>query len=364
MRINLPAVWLTGCCLMPVKTFAVTTLWSTDINFNEFLGSPGGFSAAATTLSTSLDAAPVVQSFDVVRPVGIDPASGKMVYAEGQDGIADMMLTSRTISANGDRWSATYTRMQQQLFRSATVVGPGESQPGDSAMNVVEISFNTALGITADQFAMRLSSTNGTSELYEWTMMTVGGMNDAPFTPAEIQAYTPADYSVFTSGTFYNAAGLPTGNAGTGARLQTGKSISQFLSGGPAQAVSGGLVQPGWYTIDDFNARIYDAPEDSIENPVAGDGAIDDNQTVTGLTLGSVEGDQFDSVTLWFGFHDVALDSDGDGFTATNTNIYEALTQITIGASVPSAVPEPGKAALIALGAGLFLVRRRRVNRA
>lgn len=362
MRINLPAVWFTGSCLMPVKLFAATTLWSTDINFNEFLGNAGGFSATATTLSTSLDSQPVVQSFDIVRPVGIDPASGKMIYAEGQDGIPDMVLTARTISANGDRWGAAYTRMQQNLVRSVVSVGAGESQSGDSALNVVEISFNQALGITADQFAMRLNSTNGTSELYEWTMVTVGAINDAPFTPQQIQAYTPADYSVFTSGTFYNALGQPTGAAGTGNRLDTGKSISQFLSGGPATAVSGGLVQDGWYSIDDFNARIYDAPEDDDTNPVAGDGAIDDNQTVTGLTLGGNTGDSFQTVTLWFGLHDVALDSNGDGFTGTNGNVFEGLTQITIGASAPDAVPEPGKLVLLGIS-GIFLLSIRKRQR-
>ena len=45
-------------------------------------------------------------------------------------------------------------------------------------------------------------------------------------------------------------------------------------------------MQPGWYSIDDFNAVVLDAPEDFLNNPLPGDGSIDDNQTITGDSLG------------------------------------------------------------------------------
>jgi len=167
------------------------------------------------------------------------------------------------------------------------------------------------------------------------------------------------DYNNTASGTFYSTAGRPTGLAGTGQRLGTGRSISQFLSGAPDNAVSGGLVQPGWYSIDDFNAVVLDAPEDFLNNPLPGDGSIDDNQTITGDSLGLDPRTPLTAITIWFGYHDVGFDSDGDGFTATDTNIFERVAGLTLGSEgTLSPAPEPGPITLLA---GLILwVKTRR----
>jgi hypothetical protein len=130
-------------------------------------------------------------------------------------------------------------------------------------------------------------------------MITLGKASDAPFDVASLDEYSALDYNNTRSGSFYSTAGLPSGLAGTAQRLGPGRSISQFLRGAPGSAVSGGLVQPGWYSIDDFNAGVFDGPEQYLDNPLPGDGSIDDNQTITGASLGLDPETPLSAITIW-----------------------------------------------------------------
>ena len=63
-----------------------------------------------------------------------------------------------------------------------------------------------------------------------------------------------------------------------------------------------------------------------------------------------------------FGYHDVGFDSDGDGFTATDNNIYERVAGLTLGSfetTIP--VPEPGAISLL-LGLLIWKKTRRIIN--
>ncbi len=116
-----------------------------------------------------------------------------------------------------------------------------------------------------------------------------------------------------------------------------------------------------WYRVGDFNAVVFDGPEELLDNPFPGDGEIDDNPALTGTMLGLDPGTPLTAITVWFGYHDVAFDTDGDGVTSSDTNIYERVANLTFGSSNPVAhVPEPTLPSLLTLLCGGFLPRRRR----
>jgi hypothetical protein len=329
---------------------AGASLWSTPIAF------PSGTAVWANQAQPN----GIGQHFDILKPTGSDPTTGKPIYAVGTDGVADLTITTKVYNFNGSRWASVQGGKTNAGLEASTRMDWGTSRSGDAAMVSMELRFDAALMLTAGDFAMQLISANGTSALYEWTMITLGTANQSPFDPARINDYTALDYNNTGSGTYYNSLGSLTGNAGTEARLGTGRSISQFLAGTPGTAISGGLVQPGWYSIDDFNAIVFDAPEAYLDNPFPGDGAIDDNQNLTGTALGLNPNAPITSITVWFGGHDVAFDSDGDGFTTTETNIYERIAALTLGTSSASPVPEPGFTTLLILAIGCMLLSRRR----
>ena len=169
------------------------------------------------------------------------------------------------------------------------------------------------------------------------------------------------DYNETGSGTYYDALGVPSGSSGTGRQLGRGRSISQYLSASPGSGVSGGLVQPGWFALDDFNARIFDGPEELAANPLASDGSLEDNVTISGTRLGLPAEEHIQRFTVWMGYHDVAFDSDGDGFTATGGNPFVSVSQLSLGCTpVLAVIPEPGVGGIAVLLAGAGLIRRRR----
>jgi len=325
---------------------AMAGLWSVPVTFQEFAGDSGGFPAGAVTWSNLSNPNPTPQSFDILKPVGTGP-SDHPIYAAGRDGTPDLTITPKVTDYSDGRWAGVRAGKSNSGLEAGALVNWGTSRSGDAAVVSLELRFDPALQLTAGDFAMRLISANGTSELYEWTMITLGTADQAPFSLSRISDYTALDYSNTGSGTYYNAAGGLTGLPGTGQRLETGRSISQFLSDSPGSAVSGGLVQQGWYSIDDFNAVVFDSPEDFLDNPFSGDGALDDNQTVTGIALGLPANAPLTAITIWFGYHDVAFDTDGDGFTSTDNNIFERVAGLTLGSRVPASVPEPGISGLL-----------------
>lgn len=329
---------------------ARASLWSVPVTFQEAAGTLGGFPVGKVEWANQAEPGPAPKTFDVLRQTGIDPVSGQKTYEGGQDGTADLTVTTRVIDYSGGRWDHVYAGKSSAGLEAGSRVGLDTSISGDCAVVCLELLFDPTLNLTASDFAMRLISSNGTSELYEWTMVTLGTANEAPFNINRINDYTALDYNNTSSGTYYTATGGLTGGDGSGNRLATGRSITQFLSDTTGSPVSGGLVQAGWYGIDDFNAVVVDGPEDFLHNPFPGDGSIDDNQTITGQSLGLLPGSPLTAITVWFGYHDVAFDSDGDGFTSTDTNIYERVAGLTLGTQTPSAVPETSSF-LLALGA-------------
>jgi len=85
------------------------------------------------------------------------------------------------------------------------------------------------------------------------------------------------DYGDPGSSTYYDSMGAVMGRPGTGERLASSRSISQFLADAPAAPVSGGLVRPGWYAGNDCNARVFDGPGSDWDNPFSQQGRLDDN---------------------------------------------------------------------------------------
>lgn len=340
---------------------AATSVWSAQLNFQEFTGLPGGFEAGAGILHHQHAAAPQETSYDILRPTGVDAQSGAAIFAEGQDGVPDLTIRRRVIDHSGGRWDSLHAGKRPGGYTGGATISYGTSRSGDSGLVALEFRFAPGLGITADRLSLALTSANGLSEAYEWTMITLGDYASAPFAPAAIASYGATDYSNLASGTFYNALGTPTGNAGTGLPLATGRSISQFLSGAAGSPVSGGLVQPGWFAIDDFNARIFDGPEAEWDNPWAEEGSAGGNHLITGTALGLAPEVDASVFTVWIGYHDIAFDSNGDGFTATDGNPFVSLASISIGSSIPAATaPEPsGALFLMILGAAGLLQRRR-----
>jgi hypothetical protein len=176
-------------------------------------------------------------------------------------------------------------------------------------------------------------------------MVTAGKMEDAPFTIQGITGY---------NANIYNAHGPQPG--GNGDILAPGRSISQFLAGQAQSAdPSGGLVAPGWWAIDDFNTGVPNG--DELTGVTAGNGRIDDDQTLTGAALGLADS-QVTSFTVWFGLHDVAFDTNGDGFTQTFASPQASFNGLSFGTTLAS-VPEPTSAGLLVMTAA-FLLRRKR----
>lgn len=88
------------------------------------------------------------------------------------------------------------------------------------------------------------------------------------------------------------------GRPGTGERLASSRSISQFLADAPAAPVSGGLVRPGWYAVNDCNARVFDGPGSDWDNPFSQQGRLDDNSLFTGAAPGLAPRDQISGFTV------------------------------------------------------------------
>jgi hypothetical protein len=342
------------------RGFGATTVWNANLNLNEFAGMPGGFESGFSLLQAS-GGGPASRAYDVLRQTGTDAGSGMALFGAGQDGTVDLTIRTQVFDGSGGRWAGLRAAKTPGGFTAGATIAQGASRPGDWGLVALEFQFAPGLAVTADQFALRLLSANGTSEAYEWTMVTLGGAGDAPFSMSLLGSYDPSDYSDLGSSTYYNAAGGISGQPGTGQRLGTGRSISQYLSGGSAAPVSGGLVQRGWYAVDDFNAWLFDGPEGDWDNPYAEDGTLDVNPFINGAALGLVPGERVSSFTVWIGVHDVGLDSNGDSFSSTDGNPFVTVADLRLGASSLLLVPEPACAGLLA-GAFLIGAGRRKRN--
>ena len=330
------------------RASAATSAWSVDLSFDAFAGLSGGFaddSQAPQILRDQANSGSILRSYDVVQSGVANVLTGQPTYVLGQDGEMDLTIRTHLLDGSAGRWAKVAAEQRHGALRMNSLVDIGTSRPGDFAVVAFEVSFSSALGVTADQLAIRLASANGSSQLYEWSMVTMGGLNDAPFTLGQLGNY---------NGGIYNS-GTPQA-AGNGDPLPTGRSISQFLAGEPSStSPSGGAVANSWWAIDDFNTQVPNGDESF--GVTGGDGRIDDNQTITGGQLGFA-GQPLTSFTVWFGVHDVAFDTNGDGFSLTEASPAASFTGMTFGTNL-AAIPEPSGAVLLLLGLGISLRRKR-----
>ena len=344
---------------------ALVAVWQQDVLFNEYTALKGGFEASAqagaAVVYNSRNASTTAansRSYDIFKPSGTS-AAGNTIYTNGQDGTSDVTVTSRILDNTNGRWTNVIADKTAEGMRASAFVTQGKSKPGDSAVVAYEFSFNADLGITASDFAVRLSNVNGIGEMYEWCMVTTGTFDGAPFKASDIFNYRNTTYSDLSSGRFLKMDGTLSGNLGSNNLLSNGRSISQFLSGKTGAQTSGGPVQPGWFANDDYHVDFTDGPETSFTNPAAGSPVFHDTLSISGADLGMKDLDPVTTFTVWLGYTDVGFDTNGDGFTSTGSTQRGMISSVRVGVSELVGVPEvsPG---LLALVTGLTWTMRRR----
>ncbi len=158
-----------GVAVLPVHA---ATVWSADLNFTEFEGLPGGFdndSPQPVLIANRGTAGTVQGAYDVLKPVGTDPASGMATYAEGQDGVTDATFRTRLIDGTQGAWDSFEALKRRNTYMGNIVVTSGRSFSGAYGVVAMEVTLNHNLHVTADQLGLRLASVNGLGEIYEWT---------------------------------------------------------------------------------------------------------------------------------------------------------------------------------------------------
>lgn len=153
---------------MPSSAHGATNVWSTTFDFTEFMGQPGGFdddSAGRVELHSNANPGPQARSYDVLRAQGVDGATGRTIFGQGQDGTADMTITTRVFNGNQGRWGSLAAEKRLGDYRSSVSIASGERKSGDFGVVAYEFSFSSALQITADSFM------NGRSSRWERLVM-------------------------------------------------------------------------------------------------------------------------------------------------------------------------------------------------
>ena len=346
-RCGVAAAWLLGCAVMGSEAVGAT-LWQLPVRFTEFRGRPGGFEANGTTRVVLEDGSgdgETTRAYDIFRP-GASPG----VVVSGQDGVTDLSMRSMVRDGSDGRWATAQLERDRAQMRAHVVTTASTSRSGDSAVMAFELTFDSRLGVTADHLAVNLSGISGRGDLYEWAFVTVGGIEEAPFDPAAVDTYTARDYSVVPDGV------VP--GSGPTVPLAHGRPMSAFLAGQTRTTAAAGLVQPGWWAADGFNVAVS-AGRETTRNPAPAADALNRSYTVTGAALGLAATELVEKVTVWFGFNDVAFDTNGDGFTRTSGDHTARLVSLTLGASAPAMIPEPDLATLVSLGLAFFIFRSR-----
>ena len=279
-----------------------------------------GFPAASQNLVNPTNPGPIVIGEYDVLTEGVICATGNN-YSAGSDGMDDIRVTATLVTAPGLPWSRTegdFSTISNGSFASDYQIEEDQSRPNDYAYVRYDFEFINGLenSIDATTFNTRHTSTNGSSEGYEWTQVT---LNSTPINEANIGNYTNIEYNDL-------AATLnPDGS------YPNGRTMSEFLSAMPAGTrPAGGQVIPGWWAIDDFNTTIFDG----VEDPGQGNGGIGDNQTINGANDFGLAGPTLiNTISYFFGLTDVGFDVDGDGITGTNSTPSARVTYFDLGST-------------------------------
>lgn len=273
-------------------------------------------------------------TYDVVTDEG-PGLNGSTIYSLGDDGTDDLSLTVTLVTSANNPWTQTegdWDDASNGSFRSDWSIANNQSRPNDWAYVKFDIVFINGLenSVTASEFETVATSMNGSSEGYEWSQITINGTTIGE---ALIGNYTNLDYSDLSGSTYFDASGVVIDpGAASNTVLPNNITMSEFLSGSASGAIApGGLVETGWWAVDDFNTSILDGPEAATINPGAGNGSVNDDQTLVGADFGFTDNQLVDQVTYYFGLTDVAFDTDGDGFTKTNSLPAAGWTSITLG---------------------------------
>lgn len=365
--------------LNAISSAATTNLWSYEIKFDAAHGfdsvpTPADIEgrAGSTKPGGGTWTGQSTRTYDIVK------SNGTGGYQTGADGTNDVTITTRVLSntALSGSWKRLNATIESNNGLGVNAaMDSGTSRPNDYGVVAYTVSFNSALSVTAKDLSMRLSNVNGDGEIYEWAMVTLGDVGDAPFTASSIGTYKNTDYSNFANSSYYNADGsVKLGGTATGQALPTGKTMTQYLAGEPAGSRdylnpdgtlnNRGLhvVGDGWVALDNFMTKISDsAPSDSNTappiNPKNYASNYEDEVDVTGASLGMGELETVDTFTIWLGYTDVAT-AKANGFSRTNADMFGYVSNVKIGSSIAE-IPEPATATVGVLAA-LFLVTRRR----
>ena len=318
IQILLTTLILLICCA------TASAQWATTIGFDEaaWCAAVGG----ATTTIIDADAGETTFSFavDVVMPDGTTClVSGLDNYVEGMDGVDDIML-SITMVNNQDtdsQWGEDHVAFEcgnSRFNHEFTISGDNAaSSPNDYSYAVFEFTWLNGLCVDIDNTGFRSGSTNGSSEMYETGMFFVN--NALPLT--NLTNYTNNIYS------------------GCGGVTQS--SLGNFLLGNPM--VSEGNIAPGVVTDDALNTTVLCPPaaEGAGTNPDAGTGPSNGANACGAADWGMTAGTPVTSFTAILGLQDVAYDTDGNGFSSSNSGPLSRLNEIKIGKACACGFPEP-----------------------
>lgn len=310
VRYMLIILFIAGGMITP--TPASASSWSDQIVLDESC-----FPTSTTTLLSG-NGSTFVLSCDIYIGSG---GSGVQPIA-GADGIDDLVVTGTIVESPNNNWSQVegdYATSSSGSFRSDYTIA-GCSGENMWAYVKFDFAFTGALSsIQANQFATRHTSANGSSEAYEYTLITLNGSSNAVIESG-------LNASTYNNQTHY----------------QSGTTISEhLLSVSRPNSAGGGQMATGVWAVDDFNTNVLPSfmPEAVTTNPGADNGRPNDNQTLSGNgSFGLADGTVVSSVTYYFGLQDVAFDTNGDGCTQTNTLPSAGVTYFDIGYEETTAV--------------------------
>lgn len=301
----------------------VNAQWQTTIGFDEADWCPAS-GGGGTIIDADAGQTTITFDVDVVMPDGTTcPSTGLDNYMEGMDGIDDISV-SITIMSNQDtdsNWSEDHLDfdcVNDRFDHDLTINGNNAgSSPNDYSFAIIEFTWLNGLCVDIDNMGFDSGSTNGSSEMYEHGLFFVNGA--LPL--GSLGTYTNDDYN------------------GCGGTTQT--TIGNFLLGTPM--VSEGNIAPGVWTDDGLNTGVTCPPtaESSGTNPDAGTGGNNGVDPCGATDWNLPPGTLVTSFTTVLGLQDVAYDTDGNGFTSSNTGPIARLNEIKIGKACACPVTNP-----------------------